>query len=68
MKLLIDFENKTIAVEDNVTVKELLEKIKELNLEEYTIIPYYNYLGTYPIYPTYPTYPFVYPTYYLSYK
>lgn len=63
MKLTIDTTNRTIQIEQPVTIHKLLEELDNLNIEytEYTLTPsYYNHVyPTYPIYPTYPTLPTV---------
>lgn len=63
MKLTIDTTNRTIQIEQPVTIHKLLEELDNLNIEytEYTLtLPYYNHVyPTYPIYPTYPTLPTV---------
>jgi len=62
MTLIIDFENKTIEVQDTLTIGDIVKKLQELNLDinefklkqNYISYPVYPYIPTYPIYPNYP--------------
>ena len=64
MKLKIDTKEKTIQIEEEVDLDELM---KEYGGQGFKIIP--SYVPTYPIYPVYPGSPYVptipeYPYYY----
>jgi hypothetical protein len=52
MKLKIDTTEKTIQIEEEVDLDELM---KEYSGKGFKIIP--NFIYTYPIYPVYPNYP-----------
>lgn len=68
MKLEIDFQNKTVKVLSDVTIGEIVKKLKELNLkwEDFKIIqdlkiinvPIIPDLPVYPIQPVYPVQPY----------
>ena len=54
MKLKIDTTEKTIQIEEEVDLDELM---KEYSGKGFKIIP--NFIHTYPIYPVYPGSPYV---------
>lgn len=56
MKLELDFDSKLITISSVGSVKELIEKVKELNLDGWNIIGKVEYIPYYPSLPTYPTY------------
>lgn len=67
MKFELDFENKIITLKDNCSIGDLVEKLKEIKLDdwnswkiqaggvEYRYYPYYPYWDIKP-YPTTPIY------------
>ena len=67
MKLTIDTTNRTIQIEQPVTIHKLLEELDNLNIEytEYTLTPLY-YNQVYPSFPTLPTLPTLQPYYYTT--
>lgn len=58
MKLKIDTENKTIEIEDQYSIKEIISELKKLfpkDWQEYKLInsKVIEYISYYPIYPQY---------------
>lgn len=70
MKLTIDTTNRTIQIEQPVTIHKLLEELDNLNIEytEYTLTPsYYNHVSSsFPTFPTLPAFPTLQPYYYTT--
>ena len=67
MKLTIDTTNRTIQIEQPVTIHKLLEELDNLNIEytEYTLTPLY-YNQVYPSFSTFPAFPTLQPYYYTT--
>jgi hypothetical protein len=58
MKIIIDTDNKTIQLQNEVSVEELGKFIQSYKLQEYKIEVIKEIVPYYSIYPSYPTYPF----------
>lgn len=56
MKLELDFDIKLVTISGVGSVKEFVEKVKELNLDNWNIGGKVEYVPYYPTIPSYPTY------------
>lgn len=56
MKLELDFDNKLITISSIGSLKEFVEKVKELNLDDWNIGGKVEYVPYYPTIPSYPIY------------
>ena len=57
MKLELDFTNRIVTIKGIVTIDEVVNKVKELSISDWSIQgETMEYVPYYPIYPTYPSY------------